>query len=176
MNWTYRIGNHENPELIWNDDSRERVGNMVREMKDSYFEEQKNDPEALWKVSACYCPTVANLTLIKIPEEFEMMHAGSNEVVIGGVFLRLLIKQPNWSLRKPKEFLVAVLVRHRVGYVALRNYTTGRIRALALARLTKRHVIGSDCNSGRRALHHSTRSVRPRCSGIKECHVIILTS
>ncbi len=39
-----------------------------------------------------------------------MMHAGSNEVVIGGVFLRLLIKQPNWALRKPKEFLVAVLV------------------------------------------------------------------
>ena len=40
------------------------------------------------------------------------MHAGSNEVVIGGVFLRLLIKQPNWALRKPKEFLVAVLVSY----------------------------------------------------------------
>ena len=46
----------------------------------------------------------------QLPEEFEMMHAGSNEIMIGGVFLRLLIKQPNWALRKPKEFLVAILV------------------------------------------------------------------
>jgi len=46
----------------------------------------------------------------QIPEDFEMSHVGSSEVVVGGVFLRLLIKQPNWSLRKPKEFLVAILV------------------------------------------------------------------
>jgi hypothetical protein len=39
-----------------------------------------------------------------------MMHAGSHEVMIGGVYLRLLIKQPNWTLRKPKEFIVSVLV------------------------------------------------------------------
>ena len=38
------------------------------------------------------------------------MHAGHGEVVVGGVFLRLLIKQPNWALRKPKDFLVAMLV------------------------------------------------------------------
>ena len=30
---------------------------------------------------------------------------------MGGVFLRLLVKQPNWSFRKPKEFLTALTVR-----------------------------------------------------------------
>lgn len=31
------------------------------------------------------------------------------EVVVGGVFLRLFIAQPTWVLRKPKEFLIALL-------------------------------------------------------------------
>ena len=31
------------------------------------------------------------------------------EVVVGGVFLRLFINQPTWVLRKPKEFLIALL-------------------------------------------------------------------
>lgn len=86
-------GTHENPELIWNEDSRNRVETMLREMRDSFYEEQKKNPDAPWR----------------LPEEFEMMHAGSNEIMIGGVFLRLLIKQPNWVLRKPKEFLVAIM-------------------------------------------------------------------
>jgi DnaJ family protein C protein 13 len=34
----------------------------------------------------------------------------AGEVVVGGVFLRLLVKQPNWSFRKPKEFLTALTV------------------------------------------------------------------
>lgn len=33
------------------------------------------------------------------------------EVVVGGVYLRLFIQQPNWVLRKPKEFLIAILER-----------------------------------------------------------------
>lgn len=35
----------------------------------------------------------------------------AGEVVVGGVFLRLLVKQPNWPFRKPKEFLVAMMDR-----------------------------------------------------------------
>ena len=31
------------------------------------------------------------------------------EVTVGGVFLRLFISQPTWVLRKPKEFLIALL-------------------------------------------------------------------
>ena len=31
------------------------------------------------------------------------------EVTVGGVFLRLFIAQPTWVLRKPKEFLIALL-------------------------------------------------------------------
>ena len=29
--------------------------------------------------------------------------------MVGGVFLRLFIAQPTWVLRKPKEFLIALL-------------------------------------------------------------------
>ena len=32
-------------------------------------------------------------------------------MVVGGVYLRLFIQQPNWVLRKPKEFLIAILER-----------------------------------------------------------------
>ena len=58
-----RLGTHENPELIWNEDSRHRVETMVKEMRDrrgmiacspvswrrSFYAEQKKDPEASWR-------------------------------------------------------------------------------------------------------------------------------
>ena len=42
LNWNYDIwfcfsGCHENPELIWNDESREKVSGEVKDMKNRYF-------------------------------------------------------------------------------------------------------------------------------------------
>ncbi|XP_071508513.1 dnaJ homolog subfamily C member 13-like [Diadema antillarum] len=83
----------ENPELIWNDESREKVSAIITKMKDRHYKEQKENADASWK----------------LPEDFSITSQFSGEVVIGGVYLRLFIAQPTWVLRKPKEFLVELL-------------------------------------------------------------------
>ncbi|KAG8009572.1 DnaJ-like protein subfamily C member 13, partial [Nibea albiflora] len=87
-------GTHENPELIWNDNSREKVSTTVREMMLEHFKQQKDNPDVNWKM----------------PEDFTVAcGAGQGELEVGGVFLRIFIAQPGWVLRKPREFLVSLL-------------------------------------------------------------------
>uniref|UniRef100_A0A8C9S306 DnaJ heat shock protein family (Hsp40) member C13 n=1 Tax=Scleropages formosus TaxID=113540 RepID=A0A8C9S306_SCLFO len=87
-------GTHENPELIWNDSSRETVSTTVREMMLEHFKQQKDNPDVNWK----------------LPEDFAVAYgAGQGELAVGGVFLRIFIAQPGWVLRKPREFLVSLL-------------------------------------------------------------------
>ncbi|XP_043960502.1 dnaJ homolog subfamily C member 13-like isoform X3 [Gambusia affinis] len=87
-------GTHENPELIWNDTSREKVSTTVREMMLEHFKQQKDNPDVNWK----------------LPDDFTVAYgAGQGEVEVGGVFLRIFIAQPGWVLRKPRDFLVSLL-------------------------------------------------------------------
>ncbi|XP_043082003.1 dnaJ homolog subfamily C member 13-like isoform X3 [Puntigrus tetrazona] len=87
-------GTHENPELIWNDSSRETVSTSVREMMLEHFKQQKDNPDVNWK----------------LPEDFSVAYgAGQSELEVGGVFLRIFIAQPGWVLRKPREFLVSLM-------------------------------------------------------------------
>ncbi|KAJ8397415.1 hypothetical protein AAFF_G00439640 [Aldrovandia affinis] len=87
-------GTHENPELIWNDNSREAVSTTVREMMLEHFKQQRDNPDINWK----------------LPEEFTMAYgAGLDEMAVGGVFLRIFIAQPGWVLRRPREFMVSLL-------------------------------------------------------------------
>uniref|UniRef100_A0A8C7UDY3 J domain-containing protein n=1 Tax=Oncorhynchus mykiss TaxID=8022 RepID=A0A8C7UDY3_ONCMY len=87
-------GTHENPELIWNDGSRETVSTTVREMMLEHFKQQKDNPDVSWR----------------LPEEFTVAYGdGQGELAVGGVFLRIFIAQPGWVLRKPREFLVSLL-------------------------------------------------------------------
>ncbi|XP_016101996.1 dnaJ homolog subfamily C member 13-like isoform X1 [Sinocyclocheilus grahami] len=87
-------GTHENPELIWNDSSRETVSTSVREMMLEHFKQQKDNPDVSWK----------------LPEDFSVAYgAGQGELEVGGVFLRIFISQPGWVLRKPREFLVSLM-------------------------------------------------------------------
>uniref|UniRef100_A0A3Q3W297 J domain-containing protein n=1 Tax=Mola mola TaxID=94237 RepID=A0A3Q3W297_MOLML len=87
-------GTHENPELIWNDNSREKVSTTVRELMLEHFKQQKDNPDVNWK----------------IPEDFTVAYgAEQDELEVGGVFLRIFIAQPGWVLRKPREFLVSLL-------------------------------------------------------------------
>lgn len=78
---------HENPELIWTDDSRVRVTETVSRLVEEIHLQQKEDPNAVWK----------------FPEEVTLSST-SGEVVVGGVYLRLLVANPSWVLRKPKQF------------------------------------------------------------------------
>ncbi|MGH0123457.1 UNVERIFIED_CONTAM: hypothetical protein FKN15_011972 [Acipenser sinensis] len=82
-------GTHENPELIWNDNSREKVSTTVREMMLEHFRQQRDNPD--------------------LPEEFTVAYGSAQgELSVGGVFLRIFIAQPGWVLRKPREFLVSL--------------------------------------------------------------------
>ncbi|XP_067952104.1 dnaJ homolog subfamily C member 13-like [Watersipora subatra] len=87
-------GVHENPELIWNDEAREKVCDTVRKMTKHFHREQKAKPDHRFT----------------LPEDFAVVYTESaGEMVVGGVFLRLFIANPTWVLRKPKEFLVELL-------------------------------------------------------------------
>lgn len=44
----------ENPELIWNDDSRSKVGQTVNRLKSDICKCQLNDPTYVWKVKVDY--------------------------------------------------------------------------------------------------------------------------
>eukprot|EP00058_Branchiostoma_floridae_P000587 XP_002586075.1 hypothetical protein BRAFLDRAFT_252432 [Branchiostoma floridae] len=89
-------GTHENPELIWNDDAREKVSSVVKKMKDTHYAAQKENIDAGWK----------------LPEDFAVVYTDvEGELTVGGVFLRLFISQPGWVLRKPKEFQVSLTER-----------------------------------------------------------------
>lgn len=87
-------GVHENPELIWNNESRERVCDTVKKMKNSHYKSQRNDISATWK----------------LPEDFTVaFDSREEEFMVGGVYLRLFIANPGWVVRKPKEFLSELL-------------------------------------------------------------------
>ena len=50
---------------------------------------------------------------IQLSEDYNVVYGDvEGEVTVGGVFLRLFISQPSWVLRKPREFMVAILERY----------------------------------------------------------------
>ncbi|KAL8571849.1 DnaJ subfamily C member 13 [Nucella lapillus] len=87
-------GSHENPELIWNDEAREKVCDTVKKLRKSHFQLQREDTESKWSFK----------------EDSEVVYEEvQGELVIGGVFLRLFITNPGWVLRRPKDFLTELL-------------------------------------------------------------------
>lgn len=85
---------HENPELIWNEEGREKVCGVVERMCLKHYRSQRENPDTKWN----------------LPEDFSVIYAQSQgEIVIGGVFLRLFVANPGWVLRKPREFLTELL-------------------------------------------------------------------
>ncbi|KAM7345045.1 receptor mediated endocytosis 8 isoform 2-T2 [Cochliomyia hominivorax] len=82
---------HEHPELIWNDKTRNTVCDAVNDMCESFYRAQKINPKHLWKDPEILKDIV------------------SNEVVVAGVYLRLFVANPAWTLRKPKQFLSDLL-------------------------------------------------------------------
>jgi len=89
--------NHENPELVWDDDARGRVVSVVTEMKQAFFKEQLTNPNAKWD----------------LPPNFEVVYTTiPGEVIVGGVYLKLFIKQPGWGLRNPKQFVVSLFDKY----------------------------------------------------------------
>lgn len=82
---------HEHPELIWNDRIRTSVCDTVRSMTDQFYYAQKQNPKHQWKDP----DTLQDIT--------------TQEIVVSGVYLRLYVSNPGWTLRKPKQFLADLL-------------------------------------------------------------------
>ncbi|XP_046378006.2 dnaJ homolog subfamily C member 13-like [Haliotis rufescens] len=87
-------GSHENPELIWNDEAREKVSETVHKLKDGHYKAQREDADTKWSLK----------------EDFAVVYTDvEGELIVGGVILRLFISNPGWVLRRPKEFLTELL-------------------------------------------------------------------
>ncbi|KAJ3648782.1 hypothetical protein Zmor_020558 [Zophobas morio] len=85
---------HEHPELIWDQEAKDRVCTSVARLRREHQTVQSTNPAALWKI-----PDANGLTNFATPNEF----------IVGGVYLRIFIANPAWTLRKPKEFLSELL-------------------------------------------------------------------
>ena len=100
-------GTHENPELIWNDESRKRVGDAIKRMSDTLYAKQSlpNGSEHKWAI----LDDLAEAGVKDVKEATSTLYSSynaENELVVSGVFIRLFVSNPGWVLRKPKEFLV----------------------------------------------------------------------
>nr|XP_022914945.1 dnaJ homolog subfamily C member 13 [Onthophagus taurus] len=85
---------HEHPELIWDQEAKDRVCGAVAKLRREHQTLQAGNQATLWKM-----PDSNGLTNWATPNEF----------VVGGVYLRIFISNPAWTLRKPKEFLSELL-------------------------------------------------------------------
>lgn len=82
---------HEHPELIWNEKTRERVSSTVRRMADNFYKNQMQDPNYQWK------------------DPDMLAEISTSELVVSGVYLRLYAANPGWTLRRPRQFLSDLL-------------------------------------------------------------------
>lgn len=82
---------HEHPELIWNDETRDSVIQAILNYSTNFWKQQVVNANHLWKDPD---------TLKDIITE---------ELVVSGVYLKLFISNPCWTLRKPKQFLSDLL-------------------------------------------------------------------
>lgn len=80
----------EHPELIWDEEAKNRVCETVAKLRNEHYDIQALNPSVSWTM-----PELRRLGSMDTP----------NELMVGGVYLRIFISNPTWTLRKPKEFL-----------------------------------------------------------------------
>ncbi|CAM4760310.1 unnamed protein product [Rotaria magnacalcarata] len=94
---------HENPELIWNDHTREMTCERIGKQINEFYQRQRAAPtETKWSLDDAF-------QLLGDDEETQRIK--QNELIVGGVYVRLLIANPGWVVRRPKEFLTELLSR-----------------------------------------------------------------
>lgn len=82
---------HEHPELIWNEKTRDRVMSAVKRIAENFYQNQLKDSNYQWRD----------------PEA--LAEISTNELVVSGVYLRLYASNPGWTLRRPRQFLSDLL-------------------------------------------------------------------
>jgi DnaJ homolog subfamily C member 13 len=85
-------GIHENPELIWSEETRQQTSLYLERSARDLSQQQAKNPEVDWKPpSESFLP--------------------NKEFILGGVYIRLLLLNPGWQLRRPKEFITTLFDR-----------------------------------------------------------------
>lgn len=95
----------ENPELIWNDEIRQKVRQLVGQQLQELLIAHSRDPLAKWSVSTQ--PQSAGANAADAPTAYSTVIAG--ELIVGGVFIRLFNQNPQWAVRHPKEFATELM-------------------------------------------------------------------
>ncbi|CCG58567.1 Protein CBR-RME-8, isoform b [Caenorhabditis briggsae] len=83
---------NEHPELIWNENTRKKVKEIIDKEVETLYQKHIKDPTAKWNTTTLsddYCAYGDSI---------------SGELVVGGVFIRLFVENPGWPVRHPKEF------------------------------------------------------------------------
>ncbi|GMT29435.1 hypothetical protein PFISCL1PPCAC_20732, partial [Pristionchus fissidentatus] len=89
-----------NPELIWDDKSRTAVKSSIDKAISTLAERQKMDDDAKWDMS-----------LIGGEDWCAYGDSASGELVVAGVFIRLFIANPGWTVRHPTQFATELTER-----------------------------------------------------------------
>ncbi len=84
--------NHENPELIWNDQARRNLVAAVGTLANRHCQHLRQTPDKTF----AYDNVAINTEI-------------AGEPMVAGIYLRLFIANPGWVLRKPREFLSDLL-------------------------------------------------------------------
>ncbi|CAD6190910.1 unnamed protein product [Caenorhabditis auriculariae] len=88
---------NENPELIWNDATRKKVRDVIETEAAKLYDEHIKNPLAKWNTTSLADTACAYGDSV------------SGELVVGGVFVRLFVENPAWSVRHPKHFATELI-------------------------------------------------------------------
>ena len=99
---------HENPELIWNETSRDNLSKHLQQLAKQHSEHLKQSPETPWR--SPQDEAASSSILINGGSTSNQSSTNlQNELVISGIYIRLFIANPGWVLRKPREFLIDLI-------------------------------------------------------------------
>lgn len=86
----------QNPELIWNNETRQIVAECLGKTLNELAQSQLIDPTKKWD-SKLFKESCSYQTII------------GQEYQIGGVYLQIFINSPSWTVRHPKEFATELM-------------------------------------------------------------------
>lgn len=93
---------HEHPELIWNIKFKTNIQSIINKLRKEFQQLQINNIQQQWiqpdNKTPLYLSGMSG-------GDGSIEQFNSDQLIISGVYLNIFIKNPSWTLRKPKEFL-----------------------------------------------------------------------
>ncbi|KAL7054934.1 hypothetical protein AAHC03_024428 [Spirometra sp. Aus1] len=107
---------HQNPELIWNQNCRDQLTDAVTDMSRKFGAQQAKNRSLRWTLpdafSVSYATAMSTSLLSQgLLKETDLVSLESTGglVVVAGVYLHLYVNQPGWMLRQPDVFLDSLM-------------------------------------------------------------------